>query len=57
MNTTKSNSFNRVILTIKKLLGINTILCDSCKWDWRSACHNSERPNAESCADYRRKGS
>jgi len=24
----------------EKITGLKVILCDSCKWDWRSACHN-----------------
>ena len=41
---------------IKKTLGKNIILCDSCKWDWRGACHNPERPNATWCSDYEKRG-
>ncbi len=42
---------------IKDFLGIkDKILCDTCKWDWRSACHNPARPNATKCKDYERRG-
>jgi hypothetical protein len=34
---------------VKKSLGMKVILCDSCKWDWRGACHHTERPNAAWC--------
>jgi len=27
-------------------------LCDTCMYDWRSACHRPERPNAIFCLDY-----
>jgi hypothetical protein len=43
-------------LRIKKFFGMNVILCNSCRWDWRSACHNRERPNATWCPDYQKKG-
>ncbi len=46
----------RLILKIRKALGKNVLLCDSCKWDWRSACHRPERPNATSCPDYEKRG-
>ncbi len=42
---------------IKDFLGIkDEILCDTCKWDWRSACHNPARPNATHCKDYEKRG-
>jgi hypothetical protein len=43
-------------IRIKKMLGMNILLCDSCKWDWRGACHNPERPNAIWCLDYEKRG-
>lgn len=30
-------------------------LCDSCKYDYGTACTRRERPNAMRCNDYRRK--
>ena len=47
---------DRVKLRIKKMLGMNVFLCDTCKWDWRSACHHPERPNATWCPDYDKRG-
>jgi hypothetical protein len=47
---------DRLKLRVKKMLGMKTILCDTCKWDWRSACHHTERPNATWCADYEKRG-
>jgi hypothetical protein len=29
------------------------LLCDTCKYDFGSACKRPERPNATSCPDYR----
>ena len=47
---------DKVKLRIKKMLGMNVFLCDTCKWDWRSACHHPERPNATWCPDYEKRG-
>lgn len=46
-----------VRIRVKKALGLNVILCESCKWNWRSACHRRERPHATWCPDYSKKGS
>jgi hypothetical protein len=51
-----SNWFDRLKIKIKMALGMKVILCDSCKWDWRSACHNPQRPNAVYCPDYKKRG-
>jgi len=48
--------FHAAMLRVKRALGMPTFLCDSCRYDWRSACHRSERPNATWCPDYRRRG-
>jgi hypothetical protein len=50
------NWFDRTRLKVKSWLGMHTILCDSCKWDWRGACHRPERPNAVWCPDYEKRG-
>jgi hypothetical protein len=42
---------------LKKATGKPVILCDTCMWDWRSACHNPARPNATSCPEYKKRGS
>jgi hypothetical protein len=42
---------------IKGSFGKKDFLCDTCKWDWRAACHNPDRPNATSCKDYQKRGS
>ncbi len=34
--------------------GGTQFLCDSCKYDYGSACKRPERPNAVRCPDYRR---
>ncbi|HJX69365.1 MAG TPA: hypothetical protein VJ406_04025 [Dehalococcoidia bacterium] len=41
---------------VKRRLGMSILLCGNCKWDWRSACHRPERPNATWCPDYVKKG-
>ncbi|MGQ9545864.1 MAG: hypothetical protein ACUVTR_01670 [Dehalococcoidia bacterium] len=43
-------------INVKKALGMNIFLCESCKWNWRTACHRPERPNATWCPDYAKKG-
>jgi len=47
---------DRAKIHIKRMLGMNILLCDSCKWDWRGACRNPERPNAVWCLDYEKRG-
>ncbi|MFC2063218.1 hypothetical protein ACFLS8_04680 [Chloroflexota bacterium] len=46
----------RLKFKLKKALGMNVLLCDSCKWNWRSACRNPDRPNATWCPDYAKRG-
>ena len=41
---------------LKQMLGMNILICDSCKWNWRSSCHRPERPNATWCPDYEKRG-
>ncbi|MFC1914474.1 hypothetical protein ACFLXF_04285 [Chloroflexota bacterium] len=43
-------------IRFKKALGMNILLCDSCKWNWRSACRNPARPNATWCPEYEKRG-
>jgi len=47
---------DRFTLSVKKWLGMNVILCDSCKWNWRGACRNPARPNATWCPEYEKRG-
>lgn len=47
---------HRLKLRLKRALGLRVILCDTCQWDWRSACHNPQRPNATWCLEYARRG-
>jgi hypothetical protein len=46
----------RLKIRIKRALGMNVILCASCRWNWRGACTRPERPNAVWCPDYKKKG-
>ena len=46
----------KIMFRIRKFLGMNVFLCDTCKWDWRSACHHPEHPNATQCTDYEKRG-
>jgi hypothetical protein len=46
---------DRFVIGVKKWLGMNVLLCDSCKWNWRGACRNPERPNATWCPEYEKR--
>lgn len=35
--------------------GYHGFLCDSCKYDYRTACTNPKRPNVKKCSGYKRK--
>ena len=37
-----------------KVLGVDDFLCDTCKYDYGSACTRPERPNAHICDDYQK---
>ena len=56
MNETIPPLRHRISLSIKRALGMNILLCDQCKWNWRSACRNPARPNATWCPEYTKKG-
>jgi len=56
MSAEKPGWIDRIKFRVKKAMGMNIFLCDSCKWNWRSACHRPERPNATWCPDYQKKG-
>ena len=43
---------HRISLRIKRALGMNVILCDSCRWNWRGACRVPGRPNVTYCREY-----
>lgn len=50
--------WRRITAFFRNLFGVEeTILCDTCKYDFGSACTRPERPNATRCPDYRRAGS
>jgi len=38
-----------------RLTSGSSFLCDSCKYNYGSACWRPERPNARRCPDYRRR--
>ncbi|MFC1601764.1 hypothetical protein ACFL34_05390 [Candidatus Sumerlaeota bacterium] len=38
----------------RTVLGIEEFLCDTCRYDYDTACHRPERPNAISCPDYKK---
>ncbi|MDY6835270.1 MAG: hypothetical protein SVY53_10775 [Chloroflexota bacterium] len=47
---------HRAKIRIRKAMGANVFLCHKCKWDWRGACHNPNRPNVTWCDDYAERG-
>ena len=49
------NAMTKFWLKLRKKLGNPKLLCDTCMYDYPSACRNSARPNATGCDDYRRK--
>lgn len=53
---TRPGWWDNLKLRVKKWLGMKVILCDSCKWNWRGACHRPERPNATWCLEYEKRG-
>lgn len=52
----KPSWLDNLKISIKQALGMKIILCDSCKFDWRGACHQPARPNAVWCPDYEKRG-
>jgi hypothetical protein len=49
------SSVSRYWLRLRKRLGNPKLLCDTCMYDYPSACHNSKRPNATECPDYKKR--
>ncbi len=54
--TLRLNWLERLKVEVKRVLGKNIFLCDSCQYDWRGACRNPARPSATSCPDYKKRG-
>lgn len=44
--------FSKIVAFLRRVLGLERILCDSCKYDWGDACTNPGRPNATKCSEY-----
>jgi hypothetical protein len=51
----KPSAWEEFILRFNKMLGREKKICASCRYDWRSACRHTERPNAVWCPDYEKK--
>jgi hypothetical protein len=49
------NRRSRFWLNIRKKLGNPKLLCDTCLYDYPSACWNPKRPNATECPDYKKR--
>ena len=43
----------RFVRTIKRAFGLERFLCDTCRYDYGSACQRPEKPNATECRDYK----
>ncbi|HUW35657.1 MAG TPA: hypothetical protein VM223_28935 [Planctomycetota bacterium] len=39
---------------LRKLVYGSVILCDTCKYNYRTSCVNPDRPNATDCDEYAR---
>ncbi len=48
--------FSNILVPITIDRKESKFLCDSCAFDWRTACHNPDRPNATECKDYKSRG-
>ena len=47
-------------LILQKIRGVlaftkDEFLCDSCKYDYSNACHNSNKPNVKDCGEYKKR--
>lgn len=40
---------------LRKQAGKPKLLCDTCLYDYHTACSNPKRPNATDCPDYKKK--
>lgn len=49
--------YRKLAETLRRLFALESkrYLCDSCKYDYPSACRRPERPNAVRCPDYKKK--
>ncbi|MEW6095154.1 MAG: hypothetical protein AB1567_01320 [bacterium] len=48
-------NFKMIWQRITQFLKGYPFLCDSCKYDYRTACQRPERPNATLCPDYKKR--
>ncbi len=40
---------------LRRVVPNTSPLCDTCKYDYQTACRRPERPNAMKCPDYKRR--
>ncbi|OGF48715.1 MAG: hypothetical protein A2231_10780 [Candidatus Firestonebacteria bacterium RIFOXYA2_FULL_40_8] len=60
VKTAPKNMFSLIAKILAKIRNLfknpsDDFLCDTCAYDYPSACNNSKRPNAKECADYKRR--
>ena len=51
----RKSIFRRWWWKLKKLAGNEAFLCDTCRFDYRNACQDPQRPNATECDRYERR--
>jgi len=51
----RMNRLSNFWLKFRKKAGNPKLLCDTCKYDYHTACRNPKRPNATRCPDYRKR--
>jgi hypothetical protein len=49
--------WQRMVLALRRMFAKSggNYLCDTCKWDYGSACTRPERQNARTCPDYKKR--
>lgn len=46
----------KLVNKLRRLFGGKAVpLCPSCRYDWRSACHNLDRPRVTECDEYKKR--
>jgi hypothetical protein len=48
--------WEKVSKSFKNISTPRRFLCDSCLYDYHTACNNPERPNVTDCPDYKKRG-
>jgi len=54
-NNKDMKNFKMFWWKLRMKFGSPKLLCDTCEYDYPSACYNPKRPNATTCPDYKRR--